>query len=153
MSIQYLFDNRPGEETTLLKSLQKNMRTNKDGSPDMRYAENRNARDRKQRRAILLAILLGALFACAIVTFLTRPRVANEYIFDTTPSEGFYENVEPVVTPTPSPRACYQNIDKIRCIGEDLGYDNDVIKTMIRIHRIGAVSNNLQHLELQQLSR
>jgi len=118
------------------------MKTKKDGSPDMRFAENRNTRDRKQRRAILLAILLGALFACAIVTFLTRPRVANEYIFDevkqdyidTQAPESFYEHIK-MATPTPSPRACYQNIDKIRCIGEDLGYDNDVIKTMIRIAR------------------
>jgi len=127
------------------------MKLNKDGSPDMRFAENRNTRDRKQRRAILLAILLGALFACAIVTFLTRPRVANEYIFDTDEvkqdyidtqaPENFYEHIKlmPTVTPivplentdvglTYTYRMRYINWqDAAELIGKECGFDPGAI--------------------------
>ena len=101
---------------------------NKDGSPDMRYAENQHTHDRKWKRALFCAVLLGFLVACFSVAFITRPRSVKENIFEDV-------KVVPTATPTPEPRACYQNIDKIRCIGEDLGYDNKVIKTMIHIAR------------------
>ena len=118
------------------------LRTN--GLPDMRFRESRQwaTKQRKELiKACMLAVLLAFLIACAGVTFLTRPKTFSEPIFDikqdyidTQYPENFYEHVEPVAEPI-SERNCYQNIDKIRCIGEDLGYGNDVIKTMIRIAR------------------
>ena len=100
------------------------------GIPDMRYGENK-AWAKKERKelikACLLAILLAFLVACAGVTFLSRPRTFSE------PLEINPEYVEPEMPLVE--RNCYRNIDKIRCIGEDLGYDNNVIKTMIRIAR------------------
>jgi hypothetical protein len=41
--------------------------------------------------------------------------------------------VIPTTTPTATPRYCGDPISYIRCKGEDLGYSNEVIKTMIRI--------------------
>jgi len=81
---------------------------NKDGSLDMRWADNKNGvgmTKRQLNRSILCAILLGALLAC----FLVRPRIASEdtlkldikqdYI-DTNYPENFYERV-PTIQPTP----------------------------------------------------
>ena len=65
---------------------------NKDGSPDMRYAENQHTHDRKWKRALFCAVLLGFLVACFSVAFITRPRSVKENIFENT-------KLVPTITP------------------------------------------------------
>ena len=83
----------------------------------------------KDNIAYIRAGVAGIYIAC-LIAFACFPKTLH------TPAIKASE-IEPLVTPTitPSPRSCYDNIDKIRCIGEDLGYDGKVISTMIRIAR------------------
>ena len=85
---------------------------NKDGSLDMRHAENQHYVARNWKRSLLLAVILGAIIACALVTFISRPRVASQPIFNPVEvkegyinhnyPENFYEHkVLPTSTPAP----------------------------------------------------
>ena len=86
---------------------------NKDGSLDMRYAENQHYSARKFRQGLLCAVVLGFLLACAGMVFIMRPRSVKENIFenvdtrqdyiDTQYPEKYFEH-EVLPTPTPKPQ-------------------------------------------------
>jgi len=87
---------------------------NKDGSPDMRWADNRYFVKRSWNRSLFLAGMLGFLVACIGMAFIMRPKTASQPVFDPVEikegyindnyPENFYEHVV-VPTSTPKPKA------------------------------------------------
>jgi hypothetical protein len=113
------------------------MNTRKNGLPDRRFATNKA--EMIKRKALARRLFIQQLVASAILGF-----IAGSILISTLWREANRPLITPLVEPMTfevgkveavEPPFCRDVISCIRDVGEELGRDNNTIKTMIRIAR------------------